>query len=153
MFIFTLCRCFSWKSTRKSSTLTYLFCWFCSFEYLWKACIKYLYQDYHLHHMGLFCQVFSYGGKNIHKRSLESCSNPCLSSSKISVSHFARVVNGRVTLRVLRGVTTNPYYIHYRCWPIYMTGSIHLIHEIFGANVIRGKGRITVQHASYYQRD
>lgn len=102
MFIFTLCRCFSWKSTRKSSTLTYLFCWFCSFEYLWKACIKYLYQDYHLHHMGLFCQVFSYGGKNIHKRSLESCSNPCLSSSKISVSHFARVVNERVTLRVLR---------------------------------------------------
>lgn len=102
MFIFTLCRCFSWKSTRKSSTLTYLFSWFCSFEYLWKACIKYLYQDYHLHHMGLFCQVFSYGGKNIHKRSLESCSNPCLSSSKISVSHFARVVNERVTLRVLR---------------------------------------------------
>lgn len=102
MFIFTLCRCFSWKSTRKSSTLTYLFCWFCSIEYLWKACIKYLYQDYHLHHMGLFCQVFSYGGKNIHKRSLESCSNPCLSSSKISVSHFARVVNERVTLRVLR---------------------------------------------------
>ena len=102
MFIFTLCRCFSWKSTRKSSTLTYLFCWFCSIEYLWKACIKYLYQDYHLHHMGLFCQVFSYGGKNIHKRSLESCSNPCLSSSKISVSRFAKVVNERVTLRVLR---------------------------------------------------
>lgn len=102
MFIFTLCRCFSWKSTRKSSTLTYLFCWFCSIEYLWKACIKYLYQDYHLHHMGLFCQVFSYGGKNIHKRSLESCSNPCLSSSKISVSRFARVVNERATLRVLR---------------------------------------------------
>lgn len=102
MFIFTLCRCFSWKSIRKSSTLTYLFCWFCSFEYLWKASIKYICQDYHLHHMGLFCQVFSDGGKNINKRSLESCSNPCLSSSKISVSHFARVVNERVTLRVLR---------------------------------------------------
>ena len=77
------------------------------------------------------------------------------------MSHFARVAIERVTLLVLNAIAfssllkpalTNPYYIHYRCLPRYMTVPRYLINEIFHSNAVQGKGRIIVPHISYYQR-